>query len=192
MNRHGFIRELKTKLRNLPAGEVANAAAYYEEYFDDAGTENEQSVIAELGSPSGVASRIIAEFAIKKVDEGGGTTKAGLDAIWLVLLGIFASPIALPLAITIVAVFFALVITIFAILIVLAATALALVFGGIVTLVASVILLFSDFATGMLFIGAALLMIVCGLILFLAISYLSKIAITRIAKSMAKTLRRGK
>jgi len=109
MNRHEFVAQLKTKLRSLPAEEIANAAAYYEEYFDDAGPENEESVIAELGSPSGIASKIIGEFAIRKVDDGKGTTKAGLSAIWIVVLGIFASPIALPLAIAAVSVVFALV-----------------------------------------------------------------------------------
>ena len=192
MNRFEFIAQLKNKLRSLPAEEIANAAAYYEEYFDDAGPENEQSVIAELGSPSGVASKIIGEFAIKKVDDGKGTTKAGLSAIWVVVLGIFASPIALPLAIAVVAVVFALIVTIFAVLFALGATAVALVLGGIVTFAVSVVLLFSDFATAMFFIGAALLMIACGLIIFIPIGFLSKTAITGIARGMAKILKRGK
>jgi uncharacterized membrane protein len=37
---------------------------YYNEYFDDAGPENEQKVIEELGSPAQIAARIKADSAV--------------------------------------------------------------------------------------------------------------------------------
>jgi len=68
MSRHDFIAQLQKKLRKLPFDEVKEATDYYEEYFDDAGEENEQAVLEELGSPSAVASHIIANFAVKEAD----------------------------------------------------------------------------------------------------------------------------
>ena len=49
MRREEFMRELEYLLRDIPANEREDALAYYENYFDEAGAENEQQVIKELG-----------------------------------------------------------------------------------------------------------------------------------------------
>ena len=59
MTRAEFIAELRGRLYTLPAEERDNAVQFYEEYFDDAGPENEQAVINELGSPENVANKIL-------------------------------------------------------------------------------------------------------------------------------------
>ena len=51
MTRNEYLGALRQELRSLPLQEQEEALRYYEEYFDDAGPENEQKVIAELGSP---------------------------------------------------------------------------------------------------------------------------------------------
>ena len=62
MNRQEFLRQLESLLMNIPANERADALAYYNDYFDEAGVENEQSVIQELGSPQKVAQSIIEDI----------------------------------------------------------------------------------------------------------------------------------
>ena len=52
MNRNEYMAALRRALSVLPEEERANALRYYEEYFDDAGPENEQQVISDLGAPS--------------------------------------------------------------------------------------------------------------------------------------------
>lgn len=59
MNRREFIEQLRGLLTSLPYGEQEDALQFYEEYFDDAGPENEQRVIEELESPEAVARKII-------------------------------------------------------------------------------------------------------------------------------------
>jgi len=59
MNRQEFLRQLESLLMSIPEQERADAMAYYNDYFDEAGAENEQSVIQELGSPQIVAQSII-------------------------------------------------------------------------------------------------------------------------------------
>lgn len=59
MNRQEFLRQLESLLMNIPEQERADAMAYYNDYFDEAGVENEQQVIQELGSPQKVAQSII-------------------------------------------------------------------------------------------------------------------------------------
>ena len=58
MNRQEFFRRLEYLLSGLPENERMDALAYYNDYFDDAGVENEQQVIRELGSPEAVAQII--------------------------------------------------------------------------------------------------------------------------------------
>ena len=59
MNRAEFMAELTRLLQNIPENERVEALKYYDEYFNDAGEENEQQVIAELESPQKVADKII-------------------------------------------------------------------------------------------------------------------------------------
>lgn len=58
MDRKTFMRELDYLLQDINAEERQEALEYYESYFDEAGSENEQQVLAELGDPSQVAAMI--------------------------------------------------------------------------------------------------------------------------------------
>ena len=58
MNRAEFMRQLECLLQSIPAAEREEALQYYNDYFDDAGDENEQDVIEALGNPARVAENI--------------------------------------------------------------------------------------------------------------------------------------
>ena len=58
MNRAEFIRQLECLLQSIPDAERQEALQYYNDYFDDAGDENEQDVIEALGNPARVAENI--------------------------------------------------------------------------------------------------------------------------------------
>ena len=58
MNRKQFLYELEQLLKDIPDNERAEAIQYYNDYFDDAGAENEARVIEELESPEQVAETI--------------------------------------------------------------------------------------------------------------------------------------
>lgn len=58
MNRKRFMAELERLLWDIPYNERKEAIQYYNDYFDDAGEENEARVIEELGSPEEVARTI--------------------------------------------------------------------------------------------------------------------------------------
>ena len=62
MNRTEFMNQLEILLQNISAGEKEEALQYYNDYFDDAGVENEQSVIEALGNPARVAENIRREL----------------------------------------------------------------------------------------------------------------------------------
>lgn len=58
MSRTEFMRQLESLLQNISATEREEALQYYNEYFNDAGPENEQNVIEALGNPMKVAENI--------------------------------------------------------------------------------------------------------------------------------------
>lgn len=58
MNRVEFMRELERLLADISFSEREEALQYYNDYLNDAGVENEEEVIASLGSPEKVATTI--------------------------------------------------------------------------------------------------------------------------------------
>lgn len=58
MNRVEFMRQLEMLLSDVTPSERGEALQFYNDYFDDAGAENEQEVIKALGSPAKVAATI--------------------------------------------------------------------------------------------------------------------------------------
>lgn len=58
MKKEEFLRRLEELLMNVSESDRLDAIAYYSDYFDEAGEENEQIVIRELGSPEKVADTI--------------------------------------------------------------------------------------------------------------------------------------
>lgn len=70
MNRSEYMSRLKELLADVTEAEREEALSYYEEYFDDAGAENEESVIASLGSPEKVAATIKAGLNENAAEEG--------------------------------------------------------------------------------------------------------------------------
>ena len=58
MNRADFMRRLTELLGDVPPAERDEAIQYYNDYFDDAGAENESGVIASLGTPEELARTI--------------------------------------------------------------------------------------------------------------------------------------
>ena len=55
MTRVEFMNELRALLWDLSVEEREEALQYYNDYFDDAGAENEADIIKELESPRKVA-----------------------------------------------------------------------------------------------------------------------------------------
>lgn len=58
MNRTEYMCKLASLLQDVPEEERVAAMQYYNGYFDDAGEENEQQVMKELGDPEQVAAEI--------------------------------------------------------------------------------------------------------------------------------------
>lgn len=69
MNRTEFMRQLESLLQNISRTEREEALQYYNDYFDDAGSENEQDVLEALGNPARVAESIKRDRSINSSTE---------------------------------------------------------------------------------------------------------------------------
>lgn len=78
MNRTEFMKKLELLLADISENERQEAINFYEDYFDDAGAENEQEVIESLGSPEKVA-QIIKEGLEDGSAEKGAFTEKGFE-----------------------------------------------------------------------------------------------------------------
>ena len=119
MKKAEYIAELKRRLANFSPSEVEDAVSYCEEYFEEAGDGNDQQVIDDLGTPAQFAAQLKAERSIRQEQQHrnyrrGNNPNSSLKNAGMIILGICALPIALPLLFAAIAVMFALVITVFA------------------------------------------------------------------------------
>ncbi len=78
MNRKEFLEKLEGLLSGLPESEREEALMYYNDYFDDAGPENEAAVIEKLGSPGQVAESILYGMSVDGRD--GVFTEQGYES----------------------------------------------------------------------------------------------------------------
>lgn len=154
MNKEKFMLDLEKKLKKIPKEEKENALDYYQEYFDEAGEENEEKILKELGSPSKIASEIIANFIVKEAaTRKEEDLKHSISIVWLVVLTILASPIALPIALTIIMLILSAWITIISFLI----TGVALFIIGAIYSILSIFVLFQDASLAIFILGYGLL-----------------------------------
>lgn len=82
MRKYAYLARLEELLAPLPAQERQEALNYYEEYFDAAGSENEEQTAAELGDPAEVARNILEGEGIEPPAHGpaaGDGPAAGVD-----------------------------------------------------------------------------------------------------------------
>lgn len=119
MSRVEFMRQLESLLQSISEAERVEALQYYNNYFDDAGPENEQDVIEALGNPAKVAENIKQDISGGNgVPRTSGSERAliqyqqsmvkpcepeknGLPTwavVLIVILCVFASPIILSVA----------------------------------------------------------------------------------------------
>ncbi len=164
MTRLVFMERLRSLLGTLPFSEQQEALRYYEEYFNDAGPENEQHVIEELGSPEQVAQTILNSNASSLTNSSNAPTaqtaptarkKTGLW-IFLACTAIIWGPVLFGVVITIVVTLFAVFIGLFAAALGILATAVAAMVMFFAALIIGVPLVFSDSLNGLLLISMAL------------------------------------
>lgn len=190
MSRKAFMARLDELLADITEAEKDEALSYYEEYFEDAGPENEEEVISSLGSPEKVAATIKAGLSENAQEEGefsetGYTNsyydvkdevatvnnRKGLGGIgtggWIIILilCLFALPILGPILLGIAGTIFGVLVAIAAVIFAVLVTGIALVVAAVAMVAAGFAALFATPLVGVALIGAALLVAGIGILI---------------------------
>ena len=112
MTSQEYLNQLQKYLKKLPQSDYEDAMEYFTEYFADAGPENEQAVIEELGTPKLAAAELMMNLLDKKIDEHAAMEQeekrnekkqmTGASIIWIAVLALFAAPVGAPVLISVI------------------------------------------------------------------------------------------
>ena len=168
MNRVEFIQELERLLMDIPENDRMDAIAYYQDYFDEAGADNEAQVIRELGSPEKVADTIKAGFtntsARQEAPLQEKKKKRDFPLALIIILVIFASPLlvgvgggAFGIILGVLGVVFgiivAVIVTVFAVAVAMLACGIACVVAGVACIVVGLMRAVTSTVEGLVLVG---------------------------------------
>lgn len=214
MNKAEYMRELERLLQNIPENERVEALTYYEEYFNDAGEENEQQVITELGYPAKVAENIKeglrgsmgyqntgtgyqntgyqhigTQNVYTGTTTGDNVSKSDMPvwAIILIVLGcIIASPLILGAAGTVLGMLASVFFGLLGIIIGFGAAGIGVIVGGVCCLMIGFPALFVNGWAGMVLLGAGLLLLALGILFIMLTVWLCGWALPTFIKWVVK------
>lgn len=157
MNKTEFINKVKQGLDNISKEEQENALRYYVEYFQDAGEENEEEVIKELGTPEEVVTKIKSEMNIEK--DLNNKTNVKKTEPWVIVLLVLASPFIFAGL----AILASLILALFCVIFAFGISSFALILAGIICSAVSFIAIPTSFASFMFLLGMGLIALALGL-----------------------------
>lgn len=207
MNAYEYLQALRAALAVLPDDEIDSAMRYYEDYFLDAGDENAEKVIKQLGPPEQVAEAILRDytgvarrrperFEEEKaqtvngvpLDRDGKPRKKGINPWMLaciVLLALIFGPVAVAVIGAIIIAVVGLVIGIAACVV--AVPAATLIGGGALVLFS--FLLWATPASALATLGAGLTVGAVGLLLVLLVIKLCILFVPPIIRGLVALIR---
>lgn len=191
MNREQYMKALKKRLRRLPSEEFDKAVAYFEEYFDEAGPEQEMQAIWDLGTPEEAADQIICNIAIKITNEPITGVKKGIHAVWIGILAVCAAPVALPfllLAVGLLILLFAIAVMLFAVLV---ACCILVIIMGPVSICAGFTVFTDSIPASLICFGQGFMEIGIGLLLIFGLYHLGRRLLNWLVRFFGNLAKKG-
>ena len=192
MTRTEYIAKLTKYLRKLPQQDYEEAIEYFMEYFEEAGPENEARVIAELGTPKEAAHEVISRLLNEKIIEDESSLRNKTTILWIAILAVLASPVALPILLLFLAMLLTLLLIIFAVIVTALALTFALLISGVYTFFTSFSLLNVSLASTLFGGGLGLLMFGGALLLLLISFEICKLIVKLITLLIKWLIKKGR
>ena len=201
MNREEYMRRLEEALTDITPFEKEEAIQYYNDYFDDAGVENEEEVMNSLGTPEKLAETIKKEQtdAQESVDEILETTVqeeekknklSGGTIALIVVLAILASPFIVAAVVSVLGAVIGIIAGIFSAIAALGSIFLAFIGIVIASMVSAIAVGAISPLGALVFAGFGIMMIGLSIFLLMAIVWLFGIAVPWIVKQIVKLWKR--
>ena len=190
MTKKEYMKKLAYQLRRLPKEDYDKAMDYFEEYFEDAGIENEQKAIQDLGTPEEAASALILELAQENAVKPPKTMKRRFSALWIAVLALFAAPIALPLALAILAVIASAVLAVLTVVAAILLSAFSCVAVSVLGIIGGIAILPQTIGGGLVNIGLSLILISCGILVTYFSIWLTRWVIVKLAGLLGRLVKK--
>lgn len=175
MDKHDFLLALEARLEGLPEADRQASLDFYSEMLDDLveGGMTEREAVASLGSPEAIAEEILLEMPLPKLVKAK-MKKRRLSGLEITLLAV-GFPIWLPISIALLAVVFAIYISLWAVVVSLYAANVAMAACAPTGIAAAVVLFASGKPTSaFLFLGAGLALAGLSILWFLLCNLTAK------------------
>ncbi|MBO0432751.1 DUF1700 domain-containing protein [Enterococcus sp. DIV0660C] len=155
-----YLSEVLDELQEIPEADRFDLIQYYEEYFLDSGKTVDE-ILEEYGTPKQFALKLKINYFSEADDLGQeeihqNSPKRQMRLIWLILLGLFASPILIPLALLFIAVLVGSVIALFAVIFSIYVVCIVILGVGVVMALAGLMILGQSVVSGLFFVGLGL------------------------------------
>ena len=191
MDKFDFLLKLEDALSGLPNEEICERISFYSEMIDDKieDGKTEQQAVAEIGSVEEIAEQILKDIPLTKIVKQKIKPKKKLSAAAITLICV-GSPVWFPVLISVFAVVFSLYLCLWAIIICLYAVWVSC-FGSAV---GSLFMAVGEITNGKVFegialIGAALLLLGLGILLFI-FSNLAAKSVLILTKKLALAIKK--
>ena len=195
MNRAEFMKKLNALLSDISPEEREEALQYYNDYFDDAGPEQEARILAELGSPEQVAWKIKAglsgdDSAPRPSNPPSGKKERNLwKLLAIILLCILLAPFVIPVGIGVLAVLLSVIIAVIATVAAILVSGIVIFIAGIFVIGVGLVQLFTVPALGIATAGAGCLLTAFGILLSLALLWIALKVVPVVVQGIVNLIR---
>ena len=183
-----YLSKFNALLVQLTDDERDEVVECYREYLLDAAIANYDDCVAELGTPKQLARKVLADYSIRFNENLNANTskrqksQATVRTIWLIVLALLSTPITIPALIVILAVFFALAVTVFAFVIAAGAILIGVTILAFAMLTAGIGIFGQSLWVALFYLGSGLAIISAELLVLPLFIWLISVILQGIAK----------
>ncbi|STP28531.1 integral membrane protein [Enterococcus durans] len=155
-----YLDEVFNELQELPEDDRFDLIQYYEEYFLDSGKTLEK-ILEEYGTPKQFALKLKINYFSELDDSNGGkvntkSSKRQVRLIWMVIIGLCASPLLIPLAIGFIAVIFGLMLALLMLIVAIYVGCISILGVGLFAIISGIGVLGQSVTSGLFYVGMGL------------------------------------
>ncbi len=210
MSKNEFLSQLSTLLSDLSPEERDEAIAYYREYIEDAGLENEETILEELGTPEKVAAAIQSDSQGKTTEDipyASGDVKDSPDTyryvhstqtdsnkkqgnnatlLLLIILAAFTSPLWIGLLGGLFGILVGILAAVFGLILGFGIAGIVCLLAGVITFIAAFPAMVQSIVGGFTFLGVSLILLALGILFLLFTGWLCFRVIPWIIRGISK------
>lgn len=155
-----YLDEVFNELQELPEDDRFDLIQYYEEYFLDSGKTMEK-ILEKYGTPKQFALKLKINYFSELDDSNGGkvntkSSKRQVRLIWMVIIGLCASPLLIPLAIGFIAVIFGLMLALLMLIVAIYVGCISILGVGLFAIISGIGVLGQSVTSGLFYVGMGL------------------------------------